>query len=73
MVQNIIDKETWRQYSGLELIASEVRDPAWTTRVARCMTMLSQELDIPCNDGSERLHIDQQVLRGSPTCAVLRW
>lgn len=24
-VQNIIDKETWRQYSGLELIASEVR------------------------------------------------
>jgi glycine hydroxymethyltransferase len=25
-VQNIIDKETWRQYSGLELIASEVRD-----------------------------------------------
>jgi len=22
-VQNIIDKETWRQYSGLELIASE--------------------------------------------------
>ena len=25
VVQNIIDKETWRQYSGLELIASEVR------------------------------------------------
>ena len=24
-VQNIIDKETWRQFSGLELIASEVR------------------------------------------------
>lgn len=23
-VQNIIDKETWRQYTGLELIASEV-------------------------------------------------
>ena len=23
-VQNIIDKETWRQFSGLELIASEV-------------------------------------------------
>ncbi|KAG8812693.1 Serine hydroxymethyltransferase, cytosolic [Serendipita sp. 401] len=23
VVQNIIDKETWRQYSGLELIASE--------------------------------------------------
>ena len=23
-VQNIIDKETWRQWSGLELIASEV-------------------------------------------------
>ena len=25
-VQNIIDKEIWRQYSGLELIASEVRN-----------------------------------------------
>ena len=24
-VQAIIDKETWRQFSGLELIASEVR------------------------------------------------
>ena len=24
-VQNIIDKETWRQFTGLELIASEVR------------------------------------------------
>jgi glycine/serine hydroxymethyltransferase len=23
-IQNIIDKETWRQFSGLELIASEV-------------------------------------------------
>jgi glycine hydroxymethyltransferase len=23
-VQNIIDKETWRQFTGLELIASEV-------------------------------------------------
>jgi len=24
-VKNIIDKETWRQFTGLELIASEVR------------------------------------------------
>ena len=24
-VHNIIEKETWRQFSGLELIASEVR------------------------------------------------
>ena len=24
VVQNIIDKETWRQFTGLELIASEV-------------------------------------------------
>jgi glycine hydroxymethyltransferase len=23
-IQNIIDKETWRQFTGLELIASEV-------------------------------------------------
>jgi glycine/serine hydroxymethyltransferase len=30
VVQNIIDKETWRQYSGLELIASEVRRAAHT-------------------------------------------
>jgi glycine/serine hydroxymethyltransferase len=27
VVQNIIDKETWRQFTGLELIASEVRAP----------------------------------------------
>jgi len=26
-VKNIIDKETWRQFSGLELIASEVGLP----------------------------------------------
>lgn len=25
VVQNIIDKEVWRQFTGLELIASEVR------------------------------------------------
>jgi glycine hydroxymethyltransferase len=25
IVKNIIDKETWRQFTGLELIASEVR------------------------------------------------
>ena len=30
-VQNIIDKETWRQFSGLELIASEVRHPKSAT------------------------------------------
>ena len=29
-VQNIIDKETWRQWSGLELIASEVSPPGAT-------------------------------------------
>lgn len=28
-VQNIIDKETWRQFSGLELIASEVCFPCF--------------------------------------------
>ena len=31
-VQNIIDKETWRQFSGLELIASEVRQPEMPRR-----------------------------------------
>lgn len=25
VVQNIIDKEVWRQFTGLELIASEVK------------------------------------------------
>ena len=31
-VQNIIDKETWRQFSGLELIASEVGQPEMPRR-----------------------------------------
>lgn len=30
-VQNIIDKETWRQFSGLELIASEVNIVLWVS------------------------------------------
>jgi glycine hydroxymethyltransferase len=34
-VQNIIDKETWRQLNGLELIASEVH----------CISLLHHLLD----------------------------
>ena len=37
-VQNIIDKETWRQFSGLELIASEVR------RQSRLRSLSPEEL-----------------------------
>lgn len=36
-VQNIIDKETWRQFSGLELIASEVR-PYTIAPMRRCLS-----------------------------------
>ena len=31
-VQNIIDKEIWRQFTGLELIASEVSSPLLTLK-----------------------------------------
>lgn len=46
-VQNIIDKETWRQFSGLELIASEVRP---SNVLASCLSSI--ELDIASCDGS---------------------
>lgn len=38
-VQNIVDKETWRQLTGLELIASEVRISLyyWCAVVAQCL------------------------------------
>ena len=36
-VQNIIDKETWRQFSGLELIASEVRSTT-PAPMSRCLS-----------------------------------
>ena len=41
-VKNIIDKETWRQFSGLELIASEVR-PC----LARCRCRRSSTPRVP--------------------------
>jgi glycine/serine hydroxymethyltransferase len=43
-VQNIIDKETWRQYSGLELIASEV-----------CGGFAMGDLVFSDNDGKNRI------------------
>ena len=71
-VKNIIDKETWRQFSGLELIASEVRitEPAIVDGID--MTR-RPEPDESGRHGGEWLHPHEQVLRGSPECAVLRW
>lgn len=51
-VQNIIDKETWRQFSGLELIASEV---SYLLQIVMSHILivltLPSELDKSCNDG----------------------
>ena len=60
-VQNIIDKETWRQFSGLELIASEV---CWffKTRHNHQNLMRALELDKQGYHGGQWLHPDQQVL-----------
>jgi glycine hydroxymethyltransferase len=44
-VQNIIDKETWRQFSGLELIASEVCTPGIYPPLCYCLKeVLAQNL-----------------------------
>lgn len=43
-VQNIIDKETWRQFTGLELIASEVADVAAFIRVHASDRIVCQNL-----------------------------
>lgn len=58
-MQNIIDKETWRQWSGLELIASEVGPDFIVVFVLLTGTI---ELDLSCNHGSERIHSYEQVL-----------
>ena len=58
-VQNIIDKETWRQWSGLELIASEVSPDFILVFVLLTGTI---ELDLSRNYGSERIHSYEQVL-----------
>jgi len=41
-VKNIIDKETWRQFTGLELIASEVRSLAVWDDATHCSQELSR-------------------------------
>ena len=62
-VKNIIDKEIWRQYSGLELIASEVRVlPHLICFSLSIMHYLVIELDVPRNHGGQRLLLDQQVI-----------
>ena len=43
-VQNIIDKETWRQFTGLELIASEVNEHALYSLRLTPLTLRSQNL-----------------------------
>ena len=65
-VQNIIDKETWRQFSGLELIASEVRYSfdVLASRV-RIEPPLLSELDKSCHHGGQWFHPHEQVLGGS--------
>ena len=72
-VQNIIDKETWRQYSGLELIASEVCGGfAMGDLVFSDNGGEKIEFNFSRNDGGEWFHPDQQVLRGFTQCALLR-
>jgi hypothetical protein len=71
VVQNIIDKETWRQFTGLELIASEVRAPPPPLPAAADVTHLL-EPDVARDDAGERLDPDEQVLRGPPERALLR-
>ena len=62
-VQNIIDKETWRQWSGLELIASEVRLSDLAPYLGLfTMLLLCEELDQSSDDGSQRFHPHEQVL-----------
>lgn len=73
-VQNIIDKETWRQFSGLELIASEVRVAFGVSEAIDVdRTTLRSELDKSCHHGGQWLHPHEQVLGGSPQRPLLRW
>lgn len=48
-VQNLIDRETWRQFSGLELIASEVDLLIGFWPI---FTKTHSELDQSCSDAS---------------------
>jgi hypothetical protein len=60
-VQNIIDKETWRQFTGLELIASEV----WMSVLAIVLNIFSIlliESHESRDNGSQWVNLDQQVL-----------
>jgi hypothetical protein len=61
-VQNIIDKETWRQFTGLELIASEVcHEYAWAPLSRNLLDSLHKmvELDQSRNDAGQRVYLDQ--------------
>ena len=64
VVQNIIDKETWRQFTGLELIASEVRLAKGEGAQQRVLNVLCwfAEPHQSCDDGGERLDPHEQVL-----------
>jgi hypothetical protein len=58
-VKNIIDKETWRQFTGLELIASEVCQLVCIDR--HCPEELA-EFDEFGGNGGKWLYAHQQVL-----------
>lgn len=70
-VQNIIDKETWRQFTGLELIASEVTDMTAFVPIILLIALFAEPYQ-PCHYASQRFNPDEQVLRRSPKCPLLR-
>lgn len=59
-VQNIVDKETWRQLSGLELIASEVS--LHLTDLSSLNIAFCAELDQSSCYGGQWLHLNEQIL-----------
>ncbi len=60
-VQNIIDKETWRQFTGLELIASEVWMSVFAIVLNNFLIVLIESYE-SCDNGSQWFNLDQQVL-----------
>ena len=59
--QNIIDKETWRQFTGLELIASEVWMSVFAIVLNNFLIVLIESYE-SCDNGSQWFNLDQQVL-----------
>lgn len=61
-IQNIVEKETWRQLNGLELIASEVCTAIRLLFYLIIPIMTRAELDQQGGNGGQWLHPYQQVL-----------